>query len=393
MNITHEVLPWANPDFRRNPYPWYARLQREYPIYKENERTYIVSRYEDYIEFVKHPAMSMVEPEWVKPHHWHVFLDTILFYDPPKHTSLRRHTNKWFTPKLVKDWVKHTTDVTREALKLIETDGYIEAHHHICVVPTHITMCRVLGIAEDDIEIATLNALKIVGMQTPAATQADKDRAREGFDWLFSKCQAMIEEKKKNPGDGLLDAMLALESTGDMSPEEVIQTLVLFYFSGAPNPAYVLASILEHFAREPHLFDLYRNEPESRHAMINEFIRLNPPEQSFTRYPTEEVEIRGVKIPAGSCIRFMTAAVNRDEAVFKRPNQFDHTRPQEASQHVSFGIGVHACAGQVISRAEIEASLNVIAEHFSSIELAEEPVTLHDDRIRNYLTLPLIFKK
>jgi cytochrome P450 len=60
---------------------------------------------------------------------------------------------------------------------------------------------------------------------------------------------------------------------------------------------------------------------------------------------------------------------------------------------VSFGIGVHACAGQVISRAEIEASLNVIAESFTSIELAEDPVTLHDDRIRNYLTLPLIFKK
>ncbi|KKA09922.1 hypothetical protein VP02_00785 [Pseudomonas ogarae] len=337
--------------------------------------------------------MSMVEPEWVQPHNWRVFLDTILFYDPPKHTAVRRHTNKWFTPKLVKEWVKHTTEVTRNALGQVEEDGYIEAHHHICVVPTHITMCRVLGIAEDDIELVTLNALKIVGMQTPAATEADKNRAREGFDWLFSKCRAIIEEKRINPGDGLLDAMLSLEASGDMTSDEVIQTLVLFYFSGAPNPAYVLASILEHFARDPRLFDLYRKEPDVRAAMINEFIRLNPPELSFTRYPTEEVEIRGVKIPAGSSIRFMTAAVNRDETVFRRPNQFDHTRPQEASQHVSFGIGVHACAGQVISRAEIEASLNVIAEHYSGIELAEEPVTLNDDRIRNYITLPLYFKK
>ncbi|MBD8480379.1 cytochrome P450 [Pseudomonas coleopterorum] len=393
MNITHEILPWANPGFRENPYPWYARLQRDYPVYQENEKSFIVSRYDDYITFVKHPAMSMVEPEWVQPHHWRAFLDTILFYDPPKHTALRRHTNKWFTPKLVREWVKHTTEVVREALGEIDEQGYIEAHHHLCVVPTHITMCRVLGIVEDDIELATLNTLKIVGMQTPASTQADRDRAKEGFDWLFSKCRAMIEEKKANPGEGLLDAMLALEAAGEMTSEEVLQTLVLFYFSGAPNPAYVLAAILENFARQPHLFDLYRDEPESRAAMINEFIRLNPPEQSFTRYPTEDVEIRGIKIPAGSSIRFMTAAVNRDESVFKRPNQFDHTRPQEASQHVSFGIGVHACAGQVISRAEIEASLNVIAEHYSRIELAEEPVTLNDDRIRNYITLPLFLKK
>jgi cytochrome P450 len=336
--------------------------------------------------------MSMVEPDWVKPHNWHVFLDTILFYDPPKHTTTRRHTNKWFTPKLVAEWVKHTISVTEEALNRIEPDGYIEAHHHICVVPTHITMCRVLGVIEDEIELATLNSLKIVGMQTPAATQADKDRARDGFEWLFAKCKAMINEKRENPGNGLLDAMLTLEASGDMTYNEVLQTLVLFYFSGAPNPAYLLASILEHFAREPHLFELYRENPEVRQAMINEFIRLNPPEQSFTRYPTEDIEIRGVTIPAGSCIRFMTAAANRDETVFKRPNQFDHTRPQEASQHVSFGVGVHACAGQVISRAEVQASLDVIAQRFKRIELAEEPVTMNDDRIRNYITLPLIFK-
>ncbi|MFP3996541.1 cytochrome P450 [Pseudomonas capeferrum] len=392
MNITHEVLPWAHPDFRRNPYPWYARLQRDYPVYQESERTFVISRYEDYIKYVKHPAMSMVEPDWVKPHNWHVFLDTILFYDPPQHTSLRRHTNKWFTPKLVKDWVQHTVDVAEAALDLIDEDGYIEAHHHICVVPTHVTMCRVLGVAEDDIDLATLNSLKIVGMQTPAATQADKDRAKEGFEWLFAKCQAMIEEKRTNPGEGLLDAMLKLEQAGEMTSREVIQTLVLLYFSGAPNPAYVTAAILEHFARDPDLYDLYRAQPDARAAMINEFIRLNPPEQSFTRYPTEDIEIRGITIPAGSCIRFMTAAVNRDETVFKRPNMFDHTRPQEASQHVSFGVGVHACAGQVISRAEIEATLNVIASKYSRVELAEEPVTLNDDRIRNYITLPLIFK-
>lgn len=392
MNITHDILPWSHPDFRRNPYPWYARLQRDYPLYQENEQTYIISRYEDYIKYVKHPAMSMVEPDWVKPHNWHVFLDTILFYDPPKHTTTRRHTNKWFTPKLVAEWVKHTISVTEEALNQIEPDGYIEAHHHICVVPTHITMCRVLGVIEDEIELATLNSLKIVGMQTPAATQADKDRARDGFEWLFAKCKAMINEKRENPGNGLLDAMLTLEASGDMTYNEVLQTLVLFYFSGAPNPAYLLASILEHFAREPHLFELYRENPEVRQAMINEFIRLNPPEQSFTRYPTEDIEIRGITIPAGSCIRFMTAAANRDETVFKRPNQFDHTRPQEASQHVSFGVGVHACAGQVISRAEVQASLDVIAQRFKRIELAEEPVTMNDDRIRNYITLPLIFK-
>ena len=58
------LLPWADPRFRANPYPWYDRLRREAPLYKDplNERTYIVSRYEDVTEFGKHPSLTMIAP-------------------------------------------------------------------------------------------------------------------------------------------------------------------------------------------------------------------------------------------------------------------------------------------------------------------------------------------
>ncbi|WP_333995244.1 cytochrome P450, partial [Burkholderia orbicola] len=96
-------------------------------------------------------------------------------------------------------------------------------------------------------------------------------------------------------------------------------------------------------------------------------------------------------IPENSVIRFMTAAVNRDPDVFEDPNTFDHTRSMRESQMLSFGIGTHSCAGQLISRVEIEVILSAIAERYSRVELAGSPAVQHDDRIRNYLTLPLRF--
>jgi cytochrome P450 len=246
-----------------------------------------------------------------------------------------------------------------------------------------------LGVPEDNVEQTIENVLRIVMAQSPVSTAEQESESIKGFEYLFGQCRAMIADKRKNPGDGLLDALIAAHEKGELTENEVLETLVLFYFSGAPNPAYVLASCLEHFARNPEVFALYRTQPEARHAIINEFFRLYPPELSFTRYNREDIEIRGVKIPTGSRIRFMTAAVNRDPEVFPNPDAFDHTRPPEDSQNLTFGIGTHSCAGQVISRAEVETVLSTIADRYKHIELAGTPTVMHDDRIRNYITLPL----
>ena len=48
-------------------------------------------------------------------------------------------------------------------------------------------------------------------------------------------------------------------------------------------------------------------------------------------------------------------AANRDPDVFHEPDAFDYTRSPEESRNLSFGLGTHSCADQLISRAETEA--------------------------------------
>jgi cytochrome P450 len=134
----------------------------------------------------------------------------------------------------------------------------------------------------------------------------------------------------------------------------------------------------------------YRDNPSIRANVVNELARLNPVELILTRFPTEDIEIHGVTIPAGSSIKFPVGAANRDPEIYTNPNDFDYNRPPEASRNLTFGLGTHACAGQLLARAETEAILTLIAERYTSVELAGPAVEVRTDRLVAFDKLPVV---
>ncbi|WP_143673232.1 cytochrome P450, partial [Streptomyces griseiscabiei] len=80
---------------------------------------------------------------------------------------------------------------------------------------------------------------------------------------------------------------------------------------------------------------------------------------------------------------------NRDPAVFENPDEFDHARPPEASRNLTFGLGTHACAGQLLARAETRVILGLVAERHSSVELVGDPLEVRTDRLVAFDKLPV----
>lgn len=178
-----------------------------------------------------------------------------------------------------------------------------------------------------------------------------------------------------------------------MTESEVMQSMVLLWGSGGHNPSYVVGTAVEYFAKNPEVFEIYKNEPEKRTTFISEIYRLYPPELTFSRYATEDIEIHGVPIKPGECVKFIMDSANRDPLVFPNPDKLDLNRPADSTQHCSFGMGIHQCAGQTISRGVIETVLNVIAEKVKSFTLEGEPVMDNSDRSRAYVNLPVSIEK
>jgi cytochrome P450 len=148
-----------------------------------------------------------------------------------------------------------------------------------------------------------------------------------------------------------------------------------------------IASALALFASHPDQWDALRAEPSLLPNAINEVLRYDSPLRAFTRKSLQQTEIAGVDIPAGSRVLVLYASANRDEQEWTYPDVFDIRR--NATRHLGFGHGTHACAGQGLARLEMHAMLTALMQQVSRIELAGEPTWALNNIIRCYERLPL----
>ncbi len=105
--------------------------------------------------------------------------------------------------------------------------------------------------------------------------------------------------------------------------------------------------------------------------VINEALRLYPPGWLFTRITTEDVDLGGHRLPAGTTVAFCPSAVHLRAEVHDRPNAFDPDRwlPERARHlprgaFVTFGGGARKCAGQEFGLAESTLLLATLASRW-----------------------------
>src|SRR3546814_11757141 len=96
-------------------------------------------------------------------------------------------------------------------------------------------------------------------------------------------------------------------------------------------------------------------------------MRWETASQFLARQATVDVEIRGVKIPAGAAVSLASGSANRDEDIFDNPDEFDIDRP--AKVNLGFGGGAHLCLGMQVAKTEMEAMLNGLLDNLPNLRL------------------------
>ena len=79
-------------------------------------------------------------------------------------------------------------------------------------------------------------------------------------------------------------------------------------------------------------------------------LRYESSNQLGNRMTTEQVELGGVMLDAGTSITLCIGAANRDPAQFPDPERFDIARTP--NRHLAFATGAHQCAGMALARLE-----------------------------------------
>ena len=381
-----ELLPFYHDEFLEDPYPHFRRLRDEFPVLKLEDGTYVVSRYDDVSTLLRHTKSSVQQLDFGA---FEIFHSAVIGIDAPEHTWHRRLVNKLFTPKSVRSWMSTTAAIVERALSAAETSGQIEAVRELCLVPTHATMCSMLGMTAehaDEVRHYTYEFARGFGL---VASEDDLRAGAEGSAWLENYSDDAIEQVRREPQPGVISAYIEAEERGDMTRRETAANIMLFLATGHFSTVTLAAHGLERMASDPELFAAFRDDPAVRPKVINELLRFITPETGVTRLTLEDADVAGTAIPAGSTVYVLLASANRDERVFADPDRFDYTRATEGHQHLAFAAGLHSCMGQILARQSADTIMTAVAERCARIELAGAPEYNSIQHARQWKTMNL----
>jgi cytochrome P450 len=381
-----ELLPFYHPDLFNDPYPHFRRLRDEFPVLKLDDGTYVLSRYADISTVLRHAKTSVQQLDFGA---FDIFHSAVIGLDAPAHTWHRRLVNKLFTPKSVRSWMSTTASFVEQALSAVESTGHIEAVRELCLVPTHATMCCMLGMTgehADEVRHYTYEFARGFGI---VATDDDLKAGAEGSEWLEKYCADAIAQVRREPQPGVIAAYIDAEDRGDITSREATANIMLFLATGHFSTVTLVAHGLERMARDPELFAVFRDDPAVRPKIVNELVRFITPETGVTRLLLEDVEVAGTVIPAGAPVYVLLASANRDERAFADPDRFDYRRSTQGSQQLAFAAGPHSCMGQILARQSTETILTAVTQRCKAIELIGEPVYNSIQHARQWKTMNL----
>ncbi|GLZ06347.1 cytochrome P450 [Actinomadura sp. NBRC 104412] len=378
--------PWS-PDFVANPYPVFAALRAERPVFfHEPTGQWVISRYADvdallrdrrlgrsYLHVAGHEEFGREpEPEFLKPF-WDLIRAGMLDVEPPVHTRLRRLVSKAFTARMVEGLRPMIRGLAEELAGALAAKGGGDLLAEVAEpLPVNV-IAEMLGVPEEDRPLLRPWSAAICGMYelnpSPEAQRAAVRAAVEFSGYL----RGLAGERRAAPRDDLISALAqVVDEEGDrLTEDELIGTCVLLLNAGHEATVNATGNGWWALFREPGALARLRDDPALVPSAVEELMRFDTPAPMFERWVLEDIEVGGVTIPRGQEVALQFASANRDPEVFADPDRLDLAR--DPNPHITFGLGVHYCLGAPLARIELAESYRALLRLAPGMRLVAEP--------------------
>ncbi|HWF79795.1 MAG TPA: cytochrome P450 [Streptosporangiaceae bacterium] len=194
------------------------------------------------------------------------------------------------------------------------------------------------------------------------------ERIEQAVNELYDYVAGLLERRRREPADDLLDALLKAEEQGDrLSPAECVNLVLNVLAGGVDTTVAQLAHGMRLFAAHPDQWELLRQRPELVGKAVDEVLRFEPITPFTARICTDQIEHRGVIFPVGTIVAICAEQANRQVA---DGAQFDITAERAGERALTFGAGAHFCLGQNLARAELEEALRFLAPRMPDLRAA-----------------------
>ncbi len=355
-----------------DPYPTYRLLRESDPIHRMRlVDGWAVTRYEDVEQILlDHQRFS----NWGAGAGDRIYTRdrSMLDLDPPDHTRLRSLVSKAFTPRSVTALKPRIEEIVEELLDGVDGEWQFDLIDSFAFPLPVIVIAEMLGVPAQDLEQFKEWSNDIVVSLEPVQTREQRERFRRSEQELYEYFEGIIEQRRQDPQDDLVSALLAAEEEGDrLSHGELLATLLLLLVAGNETTRNLIGNGMLALLRNPEELNRLKEQPELIDSAIDELLRYDSPVQLDGRTLVEDVEMGGKRMRAGQQVVAVVGAANRDPAAFTEPNRLDIGRQEKS--HISFGRGIHHCLGASLAKLEGKIAFASLLERFSTIELAAVP--------------------
>lgn len=287
---------------------------------------------------------------------------SISVMDNPEHGRWRRIFQKIFLPQYVKTWGETIVDpVVHDLMSRFVGRGSADLVEEFTLLYPFEVIYRQLALPTSDVRT----------FQRLSLGQTDYmhwNKATEAGEKLGAYFTALIEERRRDPGDDLVSLLATTEVDGEHLPELVLVSFLRQLMNAAGDTTYRGTSVLlTALLEDTDQLGAIRQDRSLIPQAIEEALRWDGPVAVQLRMAAKDVVLGGVHIPAGSLVDVVAAAANRDPAIYADPDRFDIFR--ERKPHYSFSRGPHICVGQHLARVEMTRALNAVLDHLPNLRL------------------------
>ena len=349
--------------FLNDPYPTYTALREYAPIHRLPDGSFFLTRYDDVAQVYRDTATWSSDKKIdFKP----AFADSLLyehhttslvFNDPPVHTRVRKLLAPVFTPRALKAIEPRIEALVDRLLDQAAQSGVIDLIDDFAAAIPMQLIGDLLGVPQSERGPLRKWSLTILGALEPVLKREQFDAGVNSVAEFKDYLTKLIAERQQSTGTDGREILSILINASEfaagsaarggerLSELELLHNCIFLLNAGHETTTNLIGNSVDLLLRYPDARAELAEHPDLIDTAIEEFLRMESPNQLGNRRAVRDTALGDVAIPAGSYVHLCIAAANRDPAQFHDPDRLDIRR--SPNRNLAFGLGIHACAGNV----------------------------------------------
>lgn len=374
--------------YMENPSEFVRWAREERPVFYSPKLDYwVVTRYQAIKDIFRDPITfspsNVLEPVGTPPpevkeilgQYGYAMNRTLVNEDEPMHMARRRVLMEPFTPEHLREHEPMVRRLVTEAIDRFIDDGRVDLVRNLLWEVPFTVALHFLGI-DDDADRETMKRFSIAhtvnAFGRPTPEQRVEIAHTVGQFWQFSG--KVLEKMRQTPdGPGWMRYSIRQQKQyPDVVTDSYLHSMMMAIIVAAhESTSFASANAIKLLLEHPDDWrDLCAN-PELISPAVEECLRHSGSIASWRRRATRDVEIEGVKIPAGARLLLVVNSGNHDPGHFADPDLFD-IRRDNSVDHLTFGFGAHQCLGKNIGRMEMQIIIGELSRRLPHMKLAEQ---------------------